>query len=195
MRRIAEAAEARYEVKGSRFLSHLVPIEAFEALRERLRAEHPKASHIVYAYRRVNEYDQIVENSGDDGEPKGCAGAPTLSVLRGAGLVECALLTVRYFGGIKLGTGGMARAYGAAARAAVEAATLLPYEKLLGRSYTCSYDTLRRIEYLLKHSRVTILATDYGSEGIRLRIRGSVEALKAFENEAGDWLRGADQGS
>ena len=72
MRRIAEAAEARYEVKGSRFLSHLVPIEAFEALRERLRAEHPKASHIVHAYRAINDYDQIVENSGDDGEPNGC---------------------------------------------------------------------------------------------------------------------------
>jgi len=47
MRRIAEAVEARYEIKGSRFLSHLVPIEAVEALRERLRTEHPKASHIV----------------------------------------------------------------------------------------------------------------------------------------------------
>ena len=72
MRRIAEAVEARYEIKGSRFLSHLVPIEAVEALRERIRAEHPKALHIVHAYRVINDYDQIVENSSDDDEPKGC---------------------------------------------------------------------------------------------------------------------------
>ncbi|HSR74465.1 MAG TPA: YigZ family protein, partial [Sulfurovum sp.] len=83
-----------------------MPIADFEGLQSKLKVEHPKANHVVYALRYLNEFDQVVENFSDDGEPKGCAGTPALNVLRGEGLVNCAVLIVRYFGGIKLGTGG-----------------------------------------------------------------------------------------
>jgi len=69
-----------------------------------LRESHPKARHIVYAYRELNEFEQIVENSSDDGEPKGSSGVPVLNVLRGEDFINVAILVVRYFGGIKLGT-------------------------------------------------------------------------------------------
>ena len=73
--------------------------------------KHPKARHHVYAYRYLNEYEQIVENSSDDGEPKGTSGKPSLHVLAGHELINTAVIIVRYFGGIKLGTGGLVRAY------------------------------------------------------------------------------------
>jgi len=126
----------------------------------------------------------VVENSSDDGEPKGCAGAPVLNVLRGAELVECALLIVRYFGGIKLGTGGMVRAYGAAARAVVEAVELQPWERRYSRCFRCSYSHLRQVEYLLERHGVESLERSFEGEGARWEVRGTAERLAAFFAEA-----------
>jgi uncharacterized YigZ family protein len=184
MRTVTEAREEETEVKRSRFLAHLVPYRDFPGLQERLKAEHPKANHVVYAYRHINEYDQIVENSSDDGEPKGCAGAPVLNVMRGAELVECALLIVRYFGGIKLGTGGMVRAYGAAARAVVEAARLQPWERSHSRRFRCAYPHLRQVEYLLERHGLEGLERTFEGEGARWEGRGTAERLEAFFAEA-----------
>jgi putative IMPACT (imprinted ancient) family translation regulator len=119
MRTIDQVFSATTEVNRSKFIAHFIPIAEFSGLQKKLKAEHPKANHVVYALRSLNEYDQIVENSSDDGEPKGCAGVPALNVLRGEGLVNCAVLIVRYFGGIKLGTGGMASAYASAVKVVV----------------------------------------------------------------------------
>jgi uncharacterized YigZ family protein len=184
MRTVAEPWRAETEAKRSRFLAFLVPHHDFPGLQERLKAEHPKASHVVYAWRHINEYDQIVENSSDDGEPKGCAGAPVLNVMRGAELVECALLVVRYFGGIKLGTGGMVRAYGAAARAVVEAAQLQPWERQHTRRFRCVYSHLRQVEYLLERHGLESLERTFEGEGPRWEIRGMRERLEAFFAEA-----------
>ena len=99
------------EEKKSKFISYLFPYSNFDEVMKRLREEHPKAVHFVYAYRYLNEFEQIVENSSDDGEPKGTSGKPTLAVLSGADIVNSAVVIVRYFGGTKLGTGGLVRAY------------------------------------------------------------------------------------
>jgi len=121
---IDEIITATYEIKKSTFLSFLCPVSEFKALHERLKAEHPKAAHIVWAYRELNGYGQVVENQSDDGEPKGTSGQPSLNALRGVELIDAGVLIVRYFGGIKLGTGGLVRAYAAAVNAAIGAAQL-----------------------------------------------------------------------
>ena len=107
------------EAKKSTFLCFLCPICEFKALHERLKAEHPKAAHVVWALRERNGYGQIVENQSDDGEPKGTSGQPSLNALRGAQLVNAGALIVRYFGGIKLGVGGLVRAYSSRANLCV----------------------------------------------------------------------------
>lgn len=186
---IREIAFAETVEKRSKFLSYLVPYSAFDIELQRLRDEHPKANHIVHAFRYINEYQQIVEGSSDDGEPKGCAGLPSLNVLRGADLVECALLTVRYFGGIKLGTGGMARAYGTAARAAVEAARLCDYHKERIVSFRTAYLHQRRIDYLLRELSIQVLERDFDTDEFGYRIRGEEAVIDAFLDQAGRMVR------
>ena len=119
---LKEKISTQIEVKKSKFIATLAPFKDFESLNKALRDEHPKAAHVVWAYRYLNEFGQIVENSSDDGEPKGSSAPALLRALRGAELVDTCALVVRYFGGIKLGIGGLVRAYGASANEAIKSA-------------------------------------------------------------------------
>ena len=119
---LKEKISTQIEVKKSKFIATLAPFMDFESLNKALRDEHPKAAHVVWAYRYLNEFGQIVENSSDDGEPKGSSAPALLAALRGAELVDTCALVVRYFGGIKLGIGGLVRAYGASVNEAIKSA-------------------------------------------------------------------------
>lgn len=150
---VLEVSHAKYEVKKSTFTSYLLPYSLFDTYHDRLKKENPKATHIIWAFRTLNEYGQTVEGSSDDGEPKGAAGTPTLNVLRGNALINCIIFTVRYFGGTKLGTGGMVRAYTQSAKAVLDASTLLPYEPKETITFDTSYTIMKRYEhYFDKHT-------------------------------------------
>lgn len=119
---IEGAVTARIEEKKSEFIAHAAFADTEEkalAVLERVRAEHRTASHNVYAY--ALRADARTRYS-DDGEPAKTSGLPTLDAIRHAGLVDCIVVTTRYFGGTLLGTGGLVRAYTAAANAALTAA-------------------------------------------------------------------------
>jgi len=171
------------EVNRSKFITHLVPIAEYERLQEKLKYEHPKANHIVYALRYLNEFDQIVENASDDGEPKGCAGVPALNVLRGQPLINCAVLIVRYFGGIKLGTSGMARAYAESVKNVIADATLVAYEKEVCYVFTTSYREVDKTLHKLKQLGITQYERDFGIEAVEWKIRGSEERVERLKSE------------
>ncbi|MGB1285732.1 MAG: YigZ family protein [Aggregatilineales bacterium] len=119
------AARQRSEivVVNSRFITTIDVIETPQDARTfigTIRDEMPDASHHVYAF-RAGYGNSITEGMSDDGEPSGTSGPPTLAVLRGSDIGDIALVTTRYFGGTKLGTGGLVRAYSEAARTALEA--------------------------------------------------------------------------
>lgn len=119
-RSIAAPAEAEIEISRSRFRCLLAPVAdeaAARALIEDVRRRHWDARHHCSAF--VLGPDRMIERSNDDGEPAGTAGAPMLDVLRGAELSDVVAVVTRWFGGVLLGTGGLARAYGDAVRAAV----------------------------------------------------------------------------
>ena len=175
MRQVSETFFTTYEVKRSTFTSYLVPWSLFEQTREQLHQRHPKASHIVWAYRYLNAYDQIVENSSDDGEPKGCAGNPTLAQLRGADLINTALLTVRYFGGIKLGTGGMVRAYSEAAKAVIALSDTAPYVKKKNFLLTTPYHLINRYEHFLRTLQIDFSRRDFTENEVRWYLEVSEE--------------------
>ncbi len=136
-----------YEIKKSKFITTLVPMSHFESTMEQLKQQHPKARHFVYAYRYLNSFDQIVENSSDDGEPKGTSGKPTLAVLSGNELINSAVIVVRYFGGVKLGTGGLVKAYSEATNLAISQANLKKYLKLYYVKIQFEYPHVSKVEY------------------------------------------------
>lgn len=124
-RYLVPVAQVRVETRASnsRFLTTVrradTVADAQAFLRE-MRAEMPDANHHVYAY-RVGYGSSVTEGMSDDGEPSGTSGPPTLAVLRGIKIGDTALVTTRYFGGTKLGTGGLVAAYTAAAQAGLAA--------------------------------------------------------------------------
>ena len=105
------------EVKKSRFIGYARYVKTWDEAQvyiEEIKAEHPKARHWCYGFR--SGANPVNERSSDDGEPTGTAGAPILGAIRGEDLSDTVCVVVRYFGGIKLGAGGLIRSYGAAAR-------------------------------------------------------------------------------
>lgn len=163
---------AALEEKKSTFIAHLLPYDHFETVMEQLKAEHPKARHFIYAYRFLNNSDQIVEAFSDDGEPKGTSGMPTLKVLAGNGLINTAVITVRYFGGTLLGTGGLVRAYSDAANLVISEAGLLEYVKKETAVIPIPYELSSKAEYLATKHRVEIKEREFGQDGIKLHCVG-----------------------
>ena len=100
----------------SRPLAASTTVKEAKAFLAAVRAEMPDANHHVYAY-RVGFGNSVIEGMSDDGEPSGTSGPPVLAVLRGSGIGDVIVVVTRYFGGTKLGTGGLVRAYSDAARA------------------------------------------------------------------------------
>lgn len=173
------------EIKQSKFIAYLMPMAFYEEEMKRVRQIHCKAVHFVSAYRMLNEFDQIVEYSGDDGEPKGTSGKPTLSVLQGHEFINSAIITVRYFGGTKLGPGGLVRAYAEAANAAVREANLLPYEKLFKLRVQCLYPIISKLEYEAVQQSVMILHKEFTADGTIIEIEGTQERLNTFVDAMG----------
>jgi len=170
--------------KQSKFISHLMPYSIYDEVLASLRAEHPKARHFVTAFRYINEFDQVVEGSSDDGEPKGTSGKPTLAVLQGNELINVAVITVRYFGGTKLGTGGLVRAYSDATNLAVNAADLLPYQKEEILAVSCAYSDIGKVDYLLENLGVKVIEKTFDAVGEVMHLQAPQERLDAFLDEA-----------
>lgn len=118
----AREVRVEIEVLNSRFIATAAPVlsvEEAKAFVAGIKGEFADASHNVPAY-LVGYGASVVAHCNDDGEPSGTAGRPALAVLRGSGLGDVAVVVTRYFGGTKLGTGGLVRAYGDAVRAVLE---------------------------------------------------------------------------
>jgi len=153
-----------HEVKQSKFIAHLMPFSLYEKTLQKLKNEHPKARHFVTAFRYLNEYEQIVEHSSDDGEPKGTSGKPSLMVLQGQNMVNTAVIIVRYFGGTKLGTGGLVRAYSDAVNLVVDRADFSEYKKEIEKEIKISYSDVRFVDYSCEEFDVTIIEKNFETQ-------------------------------
>lgn len=175
-----EEFRASFEEKGSTFLSFLMPHAYFVERLNALRAEHPKAVHFVSASRQFNEFGQIEESFSDDGEPKGTSGMPTLKVLRGYHLIDTALITVRYFGGTLLGTGGLVRAYTQSAKNVILGATLHLYKPCISKSLYLEYSHLQRAEYWALKLELELVKEEFLPLGVKCQMRGERQKVEAF---------------
>jgi len=173
---------ASLDIKKSQFIAHLIPYDAFDGYMKKLREDHPKGRHFVWAIRTLNEHGQIVENSSDDGEPKNTSGKPTLKVLQGHDLIECAIITVRYFGGIKLGTGGLVRAYNDAGQEAVEKAALIDTDSLNTLTVEIPYDMTRQTDYHIDRLGLTVIARDFSADRVTVKLQGESAKLAEIDS-------------
>ncbi|SRR6056297_479983 len=131
MRIPTRKAKREIEIKKSRFIALARGVDTPDKAKNEIKAawqEHPQATHIVYAYQVGKTAD--VFGLSDDGEPHGTAGRPVLEVLKGSGITNLLIMVVRYFGGTKLGTGGLVKAYTAATQ---EVLSILPTEELIDK--------------------------------------------------------------
>jgi uncharacterized YigZ family protein len=179
-------------VSRSRFIATVGPADSVEAARAfiaAIRAEMPDANHHVYAY-CIGHGATTTLGQSDDGEPSGTSGRPTLAVLRGAGLGDTVVVITRYFGGTKLGTGGLVKAYGDAARLGLS--ELARREKVTLRTLTAylpypAYEVARR---LVGTHGGTVQAETFG-EGVTLRLELPAAQADTFARALVDASAGA----
>ena len=148
-------------IEKSRFICYMKHVKSEEEYRgflSEIRKKHHDATHVCSALVCHN-----IQRSSDDGEPSGTAGAPILNVLNKNNLDETCALVVRYFGGIKLGAGGLIRAYGNAVSECLKNAVFVEDHTYPKYSLTLSYEAANKIEYYLRNNTI-LLDTIYDTE-------------------------------
>ena len=172
MKRLLETATTEIEIKKSRFISIAYPVESLEEVKEKViltRSLHPNATHVVHS--AVVGKSGTLFSSSDDTEPKNTAGRPSLEVLKGSGITNICVCTVRYFGGTLLGTGGLVKAYGDSTK---EVLKIVKTEELIEReSFTAvmQYDHYTLAKRLLDETTATDITEDFG---VGITIKGKI---------------------
>lgn len=187
----AGAIQIENRVVNSRFIATVGParsVEEAKAFIAAVRAEMPDATHHVYAF-KIGYGSSVIEGMTDDGEPSGTAGPPVLAVLRSADLGDVVIVVTRYFGGTKLGTGGLVRAYGNAAR---EALAALPRERRIPKAtigLEFPYTFFEQIQRLLTRYNAEVQEQSFGAV-VTLFARLPVDDLPALAAEVSELTAG-----
>ncbi|OBU67416.1 IMPACT family protein [Stenotrophomonas maltophilia] len=174
---LAQPVSHTLEVKHSRFITHATPIDgATEALAFLQQVAVADATHNCWAYRLGQDY-----RSSDDGEPAGTAGRPILAAIDGQGFDRVMVVVTRWFGGIKLGAGGLVRAYGGAAAGCLRTAPRLPLVAMARLQLVVAFEDLGTLHAALAAFGAEKRDEQFDTHGVRLRVElpaGQVDALK-----------------
>lgn len=165
-------------IKKSRFIGVIAPCatenEVLFQLKQ-LYQTYPDASHIAYAYQLKTD-NGLVYRFHDAGEPTGTAGKPIFQHIEGRQLINVLVAVIRYFGGIKLGAGGLTRAYGNTARAVIDAADIETYIEQVMVTLTLDYKQIQPLEYALKKLDGQIVKQDF-AEQVKVQVQLPAEQL------------------
>lgn len=194
MNELIKTVEFEEIIKGSRFLSELIPCKTQAEARDILKAQKIKyadATHVVHAFITGNGAE--VMGMSDDGEPSGTAGRPALDVLKGRNCTNLILTITRWFGGTLLGTGGLVKAYGNGAKQVLEKAALeeafepiIPKEEF---SFTTDYSLLKPIKLMLKNYDIWNLTETFDTA---VTLSGQIKAEQF--NALSDYLKETSNG-
>lgn len=177
MKTISEKITNELIIKNSKFITIIYPITSIENIQgliDETKLVYPKATHYCYAY-IIND----IKRSSDDKEPSGTAGTPMLNVLTKENYTNILVITVRYFGGIKLGAGGLVRAYSKSVKEALNIATTIDLELGYRVQITASYSKQKELDYLLKN--VLIIKKEY-QEKIEYEVLISKDSIQLLNN-------------
>lgn len=189
----AESVTVSEEIKKSRFITlvaHTAGVIAAKAFLEKIRSEHPDARHHCWAWVAGAPDDSQQLGFSDDGEPAGTAGKPMLAQLMGSGIGEITAVVVRYSGGIKLGTGGLVKAYGGGVQAALNQLPTVLKVPLTEYTLQCDYSQLAGIETLLKEYDGIVMQSDFQAS-VLLRVALPQAKFADFSVRLADFSRGA----
>jgi uncharacterized YigZ family protein len=167
--------------KRSRFIvtiGYAETVEAARAFIQQIRDEMPDATHHVYAF-RVGYGRSVKEGLSDDGEPSGTAGKPVMSVIRGADLGDIVIVVTRYFGGTKLGSGGLVRAYGGAAKAGLELLPMTEKVTTVVVEVLVPYPHYDQVKRLISGYQIHPLEEDFANH-VSLTLRVPEDLLETF---------------
>jgi uncharacterized YigZ family protein len=187
----AAQTRAEIEIANSRFIATIAPVFSIEEAKtfvDRIKAEFADATHNVPAY-VVGHGASTTAHCHDDGEPAGTAGRPALAVLQGSGLGDAAVVVTRYFGGTKLGTGGLVRAYGDAVRAVLAVtprARKIPTHTIM---LAFPYNLLERIRLLIAAHNGRIIEEEFAAD-ITLTAQFTTEHFPPFQHALRDLTHG-----
>jgi uncharacterized YigZ family protein len=190
MHQLVSPATAEIEIRKSRFIGLLYPLTTRAEAREKLlalRAQHPNAVHFCWVL--VCEGDSGMD---DDGEPSGTAARPMYNVLVHKQLFNVLAVVVRYWGGIKLGAGGLARAYGQAISEAVKTAELVAVEPMCERRFVLQFADESALRRHCEQSDAIVVDAQY-ADAVTLIVRMKTSQADGFCRDAIDLLRGALQ--
>jgi uncharacterized YigZ family protein len=161
------AASHGEDVRKSRFLAKAAPVDTpQQALAYVQQASDLSATHNCWAYRIGQDY-----RFNDDGEPGGTAGRPILQAIEGQGMDRVAVVVTRWYGGIKLGAGGLARAYGGTAAECLRLAKRVPTVTMTRLGVRCDFSDLARMKTRLKDLRADIEQETFDATGVTLHLR------------------------
>ncbi|MEK4305982.1 YigZ family protein [Oceanobacillus sp. M60] len=172
-------------IQKSRFIANVKRVESEEEAQEfiqSIKKEHRDATHNCSAY-IIGETDYI-QKANDDGEPSGTAGVPMLEVLKKKGLKDTAVVVTRYFGGIKLGAGGLIRAYGSATTQGIQTTGIVRRELMQGVSVTVEYTLLGKLENEIHQQSKYLLEDIHYLENVAFIIYVKTEETDTFQ----DWI-------
>ncbi|MFT4257913.1 MAG: YigZ family protein [Pseudoxanthomonas sp.] len=182
---LAAPATLAIEVKHSRFIAHAAPVASPEAALAFIETHgDADATHNCWAYRIGGEY-----RSSDDGEPAGTAGRPILAAIDGQGYDRVAVVVTRWYGGIKLGAGGLVRAYGGAAAECLRLGERLPLVEMRELALSLPFDELGRAHAALAAFNAGKLSEDFDENGAHLRLRLPADHVQALKTRLRDATR------
>jgi putative IMPACT (imprinted ancient) family translation regulator len=183
---LATPNEYRETVKKSVFLAHAAPVaNAEEAMDFIARHSDAGATHNCWAYRVGNAY-----RFNDDGEPGGSAGRPILQAIDGQDCDRVAVLVIRWFGGIKLGTGGLVRAYGGSAASCLRLARRVAIIDTVTAYCTCGFGDLQWIKSRAAHAGAAVTAEIFDPVGVTLALAVPRAALEGLAQAVANATRG-----
>ena len=173
------------EVKHSRFLARAAPVTTSEAALAFLaQVADDAATHNCWAYRVGSEY-----RSSDDGEPAGTAGRPILAAIDGQGFDQVMVVVTRWFGGVKLGAGGLVRAYGGATAECLRTAPRRPLIAMRELELRAGFDDIGALHAALAAHGGDKLDESFNAEGLRLRVRLPADRVEGLKLQLRDATR------
>lgn len=176
-------AEAVIEIKKSRFIAraaHISSKQEAKAMLEQARRDYPDARHHCWAYQLGNPVSASQAAMNDAGEPSGTAGKPILNVLQHKGVGDVMIVVIRYFGGIKLGAGGLTRAYSAAAQAVMNELKTTRHQAMQDCRLQCDFSQEQCVRHWLETHQVQLNNTQY-FEQVHLEILCPLALISELE--------------